>query len=380
MQVEAPRLTRALFVLLADRMGGTERVVRNIAREAARSRRFDRVEVLVLCWSRSGTLDELETDHGVALTYVGAPRISAGTIPLLRKLASQRFDLVFTSSTHLNVVASLARRLRLLRTRRLVTRESTMILARDFGWRTRLAGMLLRAYGGQDLIICQTEEMRAALDQHTGGRLADRLHVIANPLDGEMIAAGLATPPPAEIAAIPQGRTRIAWCGRLERVKRPDRALSTLAALHRAGNTDMHLVMIGDGTLRGALEQQATSAGLAGHVTFTGTLPLPSSVMARCDIGLLTSDMEGFPNVVLEMLASGINQVVTTDCAGGLRSLPGVSALPITPRIVEALAETLLCVKDRPGNPDTAATLAARTPAGFLDCVLAGASDSDKRA
>jgi glycosyltransferase involved in cell wall biosynthesis len=46
--------------------------------------------------------------------------------------------------------------------------------------------------------------------------------------------------------------------------------------------------------------------------------------MTRCDLGLLTSEKEGFPNVVLEMLAAKVPRVFTTNCAGDLSKIPGV--------------------------------------------------------
>ena len=92
--------------------------------------------------------------------------------------------------------------------------------------------------------------------------------------------------------------------------------------------------------------------------------------MAACDLGLLTSDVEGYPNVIPEMLACGVRRVVTTNCAGGLDALPGVvvcdDASPAT------LAHALLSAAEAQATPvDLKDVLAARRPEQFFQRLLA---------
>lgn len=360
----------ALFILPSDRIGGAERIVCNLAREAARSRAFDKVEIFVVSGPPSGTLEDLKKQCAIKLRYGGASGVSAGVIPLLRALARCHYDLVFSSSAQVNAVISFARKIRILRTRRLITRESTMLFERNFGWRSRMIWLLLRGYGSQDLIVCQTEAMKSSLDYRTGGRLKPLLKVYSNPIDSEMIAAGKSSAPPAEVTRIPHDCTKIVWCGRLEKVKSPERAIATLAALHASGERNMYLVMIGDGSLRSELEQQVAKTGLGNHVIFTGNHALPCSIMSHCDLGLVTSDVEGFPNVVLEMLASGVSRIISTDCAGGLDKVPGVSVVPVTPQVVSHLSEALLAQRGAAPDPRTHLHLQRRNISTYLAGLL----------
>ena len=128
--------------------------------------------------------------------------------------------------------------------------------------------------------------------------------------------------------------------------------------------------MIGDGPLRAELEAEAEALGLGDRVMFTGRVERPGAIMRRHALGLLTSDVEGFPNVILEMLAAGVRRVVSTDCAGGLDTLPGVSvAAEATP---EALADALRAVLDAPARrKGVEAFLAARSPDAFLRAIRA---------
>ncbi len=163
---------RALFLFPTDRMGGAEQLTRMIARESALGKEFDHIDCFVLSRSRTGTLDDLNALPNVTLHYTGARNERGGLIGLLRIFSRHRYDFVFSSHTHLNAFCSLLRWIGMLRTRRLVTRESTLIFERDFGGMGVLIRALYRFYGTQDMIVCQTERMRQSLSKHTNDRFS----------------------------------------------------------------------------------------------------------------------------------------------------------------------------------------------------------------
>lgn len=356
---------RALFLFPSDRMGGAERVTRTLALEAARSGRYDVVDCFILCWDRSGTLDRLEQLGNVRLHYTLARGERGGVLALLGILSRRRYDLVFSSHTHLNAACSGARRIGLLRTKRLVSRESTLMFERTFRGEEHIYRALYRLYGKQDLIVCQTERMRASLDKHTGHRFRGLLTVLPNPIDAERIAEGRRMAPPAALDNIPPGRRPIAWCGRLSEVKSPLRAVDVLRELHDRGARDMHLVFIGDGPLRQATEDHAAKRGLAEFVTFTGHMANPVPALTRCEVGLVTSDVEGFPNVILEMLAAGIRGVATTDCAGGLKRIPGLCIA--NENTAAALADAMEGAQTESDISSVPEFLSLRAPSHYLD-------------
>lgn len=339
---------RAVFLIPSDRMGGAERVVKTLAECAAKRKMFDSIDVFVLCWSRTGTLDDLERHDFVNLIYTDAKSELRGLGKLVAYLLSHKFTFVFSSSTHLNSLVSLLRRLRMLRADRVVARESTMIFERSFGLTGGIFRFFYKLYGGQDLIVCQTERMRASLDKHTGRKFRNLLCTLPNPIDLRRVSQG-------EYAAwrlpISEKVTRIAWCGRLVPIKMPGLAIEVLAYLD-ARDPSYELVVIGDGPERNEIEAKAKELGLQTKVIFTGQVANPCAVMASCDVGLVTSQLEGFPNVVLEMLASGISKVVSTDCAGGLSDIPGVhvvsasGAAALASSIVSSRAGDRLHIQD----------------------------------
>ena len=354
---------RALFLFPTDRMGGAERVTRMIAREAALNDDFDHIYCFVLSQANTGTLDDFTAFRNVTLHYTGAQNERGGLLTLIRVLMSDRFDFVFSSHTHINALCSLLRRLGMLRVSRLVARESTLIFERDFGYNGPFIRALYRLYGAQDVIVCQTERMQQSLNKHTNNRLAAKSVVIANPIDLARIemAKGEST---HVLDHIPAAATKIVWCGRLVPIKAPIRAIETLRALHDIGKPDAHLIMIGDGPLAGDVRDAIRRLQLNHHVTLCGYQSNPLAIMARCDLGLLTSDMEGFPNVILEMLAAGVRRVVTTNCSGGLGTIPRVRvATDFSPNM---LAQCLIEELTEAGPDVISRFLMSRSPCAFL--------------
>lgn len=344
-------------------MGGAEKVLRIAAETAARSGRFATVRVFVLAGEPSDATRALDATDGIEVEHGLAASEIAGLPRLVRALARKRYAFVMSTHAHLNAAASAARRAGILRTDRLVTRESTMVFERDFGWTSPLIRSLVRLYGAQDAIVCQTTRMAETLGVHTGGRLADRTVRIPNPIELR----------PEPVRAHPGVAPRIAWCGRICAQKAPERALAVLAALRRDG-LDATMVMMGDGELRGSMEALAATLDIVEHVEFTGRISRPVERMRECDIGLMTSNLEGFPNVLLEMLAAGIPRVVTTDCAGDLDLVPGTTV--VSSRDVDHLAQAVRTALDEPlAGPEheaaIAACLAERSPEAFLESLLA---------
>jgi len=79
---------------------------------------------------------------------------------------------------------------------------------------------------------------------------------------------------------------------------------------------DARLLILGDGPQRPALEKLATDPALRGRVFLPGFSKVPGFYLSRADLFVLSSDFEGFGNVIVEALHAGV-PVVSTCCPSG---------------------------------------------------------------
>jgi glycosyltransferase involved in cell wall biosynthesis len=118
--------------------------------------------------------------------------------------------------------------------------------------------------------------------------------------------------------------------GRLTEVKNHARFLRIVArykATHglmkRDGGDDgrVRFVVIGDGHLREALEEQASALGLTDDVVFLGTRNDPENFYPALDVVALTSRNEGTPLTLIEAMANA--RAVIATAVGGVVDLVG---------------------------------------------------------
>lgn len=80
--------------------------------------------------------------------------------------------------------------------------------------------------------------------------------------------------------------------------------------------SNVGLVLIGDGAFRDKYEEIITKLNLHEHVFFTGFDKNPYKYMRHCDVYVLSSLSEGFPNVLVEAMALSL-PVIATNCYSG---------------------------------------------------------------
>jgi glycosyltransferase involved in cell wall biosynthesis len=106
---------------------------------------------------------------------------------------------------------------------------------------------------------------------------------------------------------------------RLVPAKRPHRWLD-VAARVAAEIPNLRMLIIGDGPLRNELADYAEKIGIGRQTVFAGRQSPVEPWIAAMDTMLLSSDVEGLPNVLLEAQALGV-PVVTTDAGGAREAL-----------------------------------------------------------
>ncbi|MBI5832740.1 MAG: glycosyltransferase family 4 protein [Armatimonadetes bacterium] len=100
------------------------------------------------------------------------------------------------------------------------------------------------------------------------------------------------------------------FCGRLTAIKSPDLLLTAFARVH-AQRPDAHLVILGDGELRGEMERRVADERLAEVVHFAGFRQDLPPLVADLDAMVLTSRNEGTPVAVIEAAAGAVPSLCT---------------------------------------------------------------------
>ena len=134
-------------------------------------------------------------------------------------------------------------------------------------------------------------------DQHSRLRLAEPVnHEWFNCKSGPvLVAAGRLAP----------------WKGFADLI----RAMKELPRQRRA-----RLMILGDGPLRSELEALIIELGLKDFVSLLGYVENPLKYFARADVFVLSSHVEGLPNVLVEAMMCGCTPV-STDCPTGPREV-----------------------------------------------------------
>ncbi|MBD5537245.1 MAG: glycosyltransferase [Lachnospiraceae bacterium] len=83
---------------------------------------------------------------------------------------------------------------------------------------------------------------------------------------------------------------------------------------------EAHLVILGEGELREALESEAFRLGIKENVMFAGFVYNPMDYVDKAELFVFTSVVEGTANVLLEVLERG-KLIISTDCDFGPREV-----------------------------------------------------------
>ncbi len=214
-------------------------------------------------------------------------------------------------------------------------------MSQQQGWLRKIKFGLTAWLGAQTLTLSQADASELA---QLFPRLRDRFQMVHNAyVTAAMLAIGQARPQlPAAAAPL------LLSVGRL--VQQKDHA-TLFAALALLKSRPWTLVILGDGPLKPALQQQAQQLGIAERIQFMGFVTDVLPWYAQAQLLVLSSRWEGLPAAPIEALACGCN-VVTTDCSPGLRELMLAADLPAPVPVGDApalaLAIEILLARPRP--------------------------------
>lgn len=336
-----------ISILVSDlRGGGAERVMLNLAHEFVRV--GHQVE-FVLMQARGELLEEAQSSFFVV--DLDTPRARNVPLALARYLRRRRPDALLAAMWPLTVIAPVAAHLSRHHCTVLVSEHNSLsVQYRDWGkahWVAMKASMAV-GYRLADRRVGVSAGVAADIATLSGLRSAE-FDVIHNPVPPRPVPTDKAMRD-TDLLWSGSNCRRILTVGSMKPQKNHPLLLRSFAQLDRP---EARLMFLGNGPEREALLSLAKELGVADRVIFAGFHHDPTPFYITADLFVLSSNYEGFGNVIVEALACG-TPVVSTDCPSGPAEIldSGRYGRLVPVDDAKALASAINEALDKPADPD----------------------------
>ena len=322
--------TKTRLLLCSSSMdgGGSEKQLLYLLQNLPRDR-FD--IVLYLLYRTGSLLPEVPEDVKIHAYWDGRkyPRINwpgrilASQIEHLKQvIQSERIEVVYDRLYHMTMLtAPSTANGRIGRASTIVSPPSQDLVRNERRWLPQKKARLKQAYATADALLCVDD---GTADDASKFYEIDRqrFQVIRSPID--LARIDHLSEQPAERMERGDSVKHIVSVGRLSEEKGHRYLIQAvgyyLSKCQAERMPEVVLHLIGDGVLRKELESLTNSLGLQDSVIFHGQQANPLAFVKRCDLFVLPSLYEGFPNSVLEAMACEV-PIIATARAGGVAPL-----------------------------------------------------------
>ena len=335
---------RVSYVIGSLAMGGAETQLVRLVNGLDRSR----FTPSIVCLTQGGELEDVLSPDVPVIKLQGSRAASRPTrsrlmgmqilAPLVRSLREQRPDVVHAYLPAAYVLGGLAAWL--LRVRLIVAgrRGLTSIdVYKAAGWRVlaRLANRVIDVYICNSRAVCDFAIAKESIP-------LKRLRVIPNGID--LPPLNLPSPLPAEWES--EG-ARAAMVANFIAYKGHRGVLQAVAQVVKI-HPSFRLVLIGDGLERAALTNLTRELAISDNVIFGGMRKDAARLLTAFDFTILGSSEEGFPNALMESMASEVPVVSTR--VGGVPELveDGVDGLLVPYGELPAMAAAITWMIEHP--------------------------------
>jgi glycosyltransferase involved in cell wall biosynthesis len=301
------------FIIPTLGSGGAERVCVNLANFLSSQGHL--VKIILL--KEEGVNRKLLTDD-VKIRCMNAHRTLFAIPKLARLLADEPPPCVCSFLPNANIATMIAARLSRFRGSIVMTEHSHFagkLASAKPGYRLIFKSLIRHAYQHADQVITVSHRGRLEMIRLLG-LPPTKIKTIPNPVyDSSTLRVKMSSPivDQSFLSAMEKGQTRILAVGRLDPVKRFDLLLEAAKPFLAKGST---LFFLGIGPEKNKLKALAEKLGVVRNVYFLGFQDNPYKYIAKGSILALTSEREGFGNVLVEAMACGVTPV-STDCPYG---------------------------------------------------------------
>jgi len=258
-------------------------------------------------------------------------------------LEEKQFDVIFTSWLYPDAwaAAKLARRYKLPL---FVKVHGTDVNSLTGG--STITRRSLQVARQAEKVICVSNALKERLIQL--GCPENKLEVLYNGIDSTIFYAQDKNKVRKQLQ-IDRDEFVVLYVGNLKMEKGLYELISAFKKITMTVNSQLRLVIIGEGVYRSKFEQLVTVMSLSGKVQFLGRLTHGKIAlwMNAASVLCLPSYNEGVPNVILEALSCGAKVVATNvggipelDCGNGMLEL-------VPPRSVDSLARAIVSTVEK---------------------------------
>ena len=339
MEAQSPP-TRRPRVLIANstlHIGGAEKVIANLATHLDRSK----MDVLCCYLKENGVVGEQMRSAGVELLPLPGERRDGKpdyftSLKLLKLIRQRGVQLIHTHDTHSFIDGAICKILR-----------PALKYVHTFHWgnyptlpagEERIERLLWRV---ADALVCVGHEQADAV-RKLYGIPEERIHVIWNGTEPPQPDV-----PPEILALLPaDGTPVICSISTLIPQKGLEDLIRAMAIVRDAGRR-FRLLLIGEGRLRGALQDLTSRLGLQDSIRFLGWVNDASRrALPACDIFVQSSHWEAMSVVILEAMAAAKPIVATIVGENGRVMENNTNGLLVPPGDPPAFAAAMLRLLD----------------------------------
>ena len=295
-------------------IGGAEKVMLLLAQQFKASNY--EVRFIVRRLTEGGFQKEVEQDF--ELINLNAKKVKHFPLALIKKYRNiQKPDIVIASLWPLIFLTALTIKF---------TSKSVKIICVEHGslkYQTRKKGVFFQLFLRRSLkltirfcdkLICVSEGLKNEIQQLSNYK-GEKLITIPNPI--ELSNSKDNKEIPEELKTKLKGHVFLS-VGRLKKVKNIPLLLKAFKKLIQ--NAEATLLVLGDGPDSNKLKKLADSLGIKDNVHFIGFISDCKPYYKIANTFVLSSDSEGFGNVIVEALAEGCT-VVSTNCPYGPKEI-----------------------------------------------------------
>lgn len=259
---------------------------------------------------------EVPRSDNVTVLELGLPQARHMVIPLWKYFRREKPDVVFSAEDHLNTLVLLTAwvagsRAKISGSSRVTPFDTYS--SKPFTKRWLLKHLARLSFHRADVLSCVSKDMVAQY-RETFGSTAPHV-AIYNIVDDVASQQRMREPVDEPWLNNPSLPVVIA-AGTLAEWK----GFGDLIAAFVNVRTPARLVILGEGPLRPELEAQVAELGLQDRVRLPGFTTNTLAHLARSDVFVLSSRVEGLPNVLVEAMMCGCTPV-STDCPTGPREV-----------------------------------------------------------